>query len=338
LPGSPRGTVTFYNGTSPLGSGDLSTSGVASFSTTSLPVGVDNLTAIYSGNVAFAPSTSNVIPETITALTSTTTTLAASPNPARVLQTVSLTATVAPVPTGSPLGTVSFYNGATLIGTGDLSSSGVASFSTTSLPVGVDNLTAIYSGNVAFAPSTSNVIPETITALTSTTTTLAASPNPARVLQTVSLTATVAPVPTGSPLGTVSFYNGATLIATGDLSTSGVASFSTTSLPIGVDNLTAIYSGNVAFAPSTSNVIPETITALTSTTTFTVTTLETSITVPASGSVNIDVSVLPVEGAFDNVVTMSSAGLPAGATASFNPPSVIPGSFGAPTLLTVQMA
>jgi hypothetical protein len=202
----------------------------------------------------------------------------------------------------------------------------------------VDRLTAVYSGNVAFETSTSNVVLETITSLTSTTTTLGASPNPATVLQTVSLTATVAPVPNGSPLGTVSFYDGSNLIGSDNLNSSGAATFSTTSLPVGVDRLTAVYSGNVAFSTSTSNVVPEAINNVLPPSTFTVTTLETFVTVMQGGSVNINVIVLPVGGAFNKVVTMSSAGLPAGATASFNPPTVIPGSSGAPTLLTVQMA
>ena len=302
------------------------------------PAGTHNVLASYPGDANHKASVSNTVALMGSSPTPTSTALSAGPNPAFFGKTVTLVATITPVPNGSTLGTVSFYNGSNLIGNSNLNSSGVATFSTTSLPVGVDNLTAVYSGNVAFASSASNVVPETITALTNTTTTLEASPNPATVLQTVSLAATVAPLPNGSPLGTVSFYNGSDLIGNSNLNSSGVATFSTTSLPVGVDNLTAVYSGNSAFAASTSNVVPETINNLVTPSTFAVTTLETSVTVTQSGSVNIDVSVLPVGGAFDNVVTMSSTGLPAGATASFNPPTAIPGSSGAPTLLTVQMA
>jgi hypothetical protein len=302
------------------------------------PAGIHNVLASYPGDANHASSRSNTVALMGSQPTPTSTALTAGPNPAIFSQTVTLGATVTPVPNGSSLGTVSFYDGSNLIGSGNLNPSGVATFSTTSLPVGVDNLTAVYSGNVAFATSTSNVVPETITALTNTTAILAASPNPATVLQTVSLTANVTPVPNGSPLGTVSFYDGSNLIGGSNLNPSGVCTFSTTSLPVGVDNLTAVYSGNVAFATSTSNVVPETITNIVAPSTFTVTTLETSVTVAQGGSVNIDVSVLPVGGAFNNVVTMSSTGLPSGTTGSFTPPTVIPGSSGAPTVLTVQMA
>ena len=302
------------------------------------PAGTHNVLASYPGDADRASSRSTTVALTGSSPTPTSTTLAASPNPAMVLQTVSLTAAVTPAPAGSALGTVSFYNSATLLGSVSLNSSGVAAFSTTNLPVGVDSLTAAYSGNIAFATSTSIPIMETITAVTSTSTTLAASPNPAAVLQTVALTATVTPAPTGSALGTVSFYNSATLLGSVSLHSSGVAAFSTTSLPAGADSLTAVYSGNAAFATSTSNPLTETIYIGSSfESTFMVTTQQTSITVPASGSVTINVSVLPSGGAFNNVVTMSASGLPPGATASFNPPSVIPGDAGAQTVLTSQL-
>ena len=42
-------------------------------------------------------------------------------------------------------------------------------------------------------------------------------------------------------------------------------------------------------------------------------------------------------GSFDNLVTMSATGLPTGATATFNPPTVTPGSAGAPTVMTIQL-
>jgi len=205
-------------------------------------------------------------------------------------------------------------------------------------PAGTHNVLASYPGDADRASSRSTTFALTGSSPTPTSTTLAASPNPAMVLQTVSLTAAVTPAPAGSALGTVSFYNSATLLGSVSLNSSGVAAFSTTSLPAGADSLTAVYSGNAAFATSTSNPLTETIYIGSSfESTFMVTTQQTSITVPASGSVTINVSVLPSGGAFNNVVTMSASGLPPGATASFNPPSVIPGDAGAQTVLTSQL-
>lgn len=53
---------------------------------------------------------------------------------------------------------------------------------------------------------------------------------------------------------------------------------------------------------------------------------------------DINITVPPIGGSFDSVVTMSASGLPAGATATFTPPTVTPGASGAPTVLTIQTA
>jgi hypothetical protein len=307
------------------------------------PAGTHNVLASYPGDTDRAPSRSTTVALLGSSPTPTSTTLAASPNPAAALQTVSLSAAVAPVPGGSAAGTVSFYNAAVLLGTVGLNSSGMAAFSTTSLPVGLDSLTAIYSGNAGFAASTSTPLAETIIAPaspTATTTSLAASPNPAVALQTVFLSAAVAPVPGGSVPGTVSFYNGAMLLGTVGLNSSGRAAFSTTTLPVGGDSLTATYSGNAGFAASTSTPVAETITASGGSTnpSFSVTALPASMAIAAGGSGEIDVSVLSVNGIFNGVVTMSAAGIPPGTTASFVAPTVIPGSAGAATVLTIQPA
>ncbi len=76
----------------------------------------------------------------------TTATLTASPNPAVVGQSVTLTATITSTLTGTPTGTVSFLNGTTLLGTGTLNSSGVATYITATLPLGSDALQATYAG------------------------------------------------------------------------------------------------------------------------------------------------------------------------------------------------
>jgi hypothetical protein len=46
--------------------------------------------------------------------------------------------------------------------------------------------------------------------------------------------------------------------------------------------------------------------------------------------------VAPLGGSFNNLVTLSATGLPAGAQYSFLPPAVTPGSAGAPSVLSIQ--
>jgi len=58
----------------------------------------------------------------------------------------------------------------------------------------------------------------------------------------------------------------------------------------------------------------------------------------AGDSVDVNVSVRPVGGGYNNVVTLSAAGLPPGAVAVFNPPTVTPGTAGASAVMTIRTA
>lgn len=58
---SPTGTVTFYNGSTALGTGAVA-GGAASYTTTTLAVGTYNVTAVYSGDVNYTGSTSSSVP------------------------------------------------------------------------------------------------------------------------------------------------------------------------------------------------------------------------------------------------------------------------------------
>jgi len=335
-------TDTTNSGTVPTGSATFSDSVDGSLNGGAAVTGIilsggggtaHTITANYQGVAHFFLASSNNATIHLTSAAATSTTLTAAPNPALAGATVTLTANISPVPTGESLGTVSFYDGETLLGTANVNSSGAASLPITSLSAGAHSLTAVYSGNTAFANSTSSVLTETITTLTSTATTLVAAPSPASTGESVTLTATVSPTPTGSSLGTVSFYNGATLLGSGTLNSSGVATLATTGLSAGSDTLTAVYSGNSIFAASTSAALSEMVN-----TAYTVTAPPAPLSVAQGGSVQVNVTVPPVGGAFNNPVTMSATGLPPGATASFNPLTVTPGTAGAPTVMTIQLA
>src|SRR5207247_4343908 len=93
-----------------------------------------------------------------------------------------------------------------------------------------------------------------------TTTSLTAPPNPSVVGQAVTLTAVVSPVApgTGVPTGTVTFRDGATVLATVTL-VNGSASFVTSTLAVGSHSLTAAYSGGGHFPASTSAIVIHTV-------------------------------------------------------------------------------
>jgi hypothetical protein len=256
--GTPTGTISFFNGATLLGSATLA-AGVASLTSSSLSVGSHALTAVYSGDAGFTGSTSPVDTQTVNQA-ATTTALTSAPNPSVNGQSVTATATVTPASpgAGTPTGTISFYDGATFLGSGTLSG-GVASLTTTSLSIGSHSLTAVYGGDAGFTGSTSPVYTQTVNQA-ATTTALTSAPNPSVSGQTVALRATVtaASPGVGTPSGTVSFFDGSTLLGTSVIS-GGVAQLSTSRLSVGVHHLTAVYHGNANFTPSTSPVDNQTV-------------------------------------------------------------------------------
>ncbi|MET8157059.1 ice-binding family protein [Sphaerisporangium sp. NPDC005289] len=97
-----------------------------------------------------------------------------------------------------------------------------------------------------------------------TVTTLTSSPNPSHVNQPVTFTATVMGTDQGFvPTGTVLFRNGSVIIGSAPLNTSAVATFTTSALPMGARQMTAVYVPNgtavnegwVYFEPSQSAVL-----------------------------------------------------------------------------------
>jgi hypothetical protein len=255
--GTPTGTVAFQEGSSVLSTETLGASGTVSFTTSALPVGSNSITAVYSGDSNFVMSSSSTI-ETVNEA-GTTTSLSATPASTNAGQPVTLTVTIAVVApgAGTPMGSVQFFVGTTSLGTASLSGNS-AILMTTTLPVGTDSLTAQYLGDSNFTVSTSSAVSVTINPSgIATTTTLTSSTNPSIFGQSVNLTATVAPSSgSGTPTGSVTFYAGSTPLGTATLS-SKKASLKTTSVPVGSQAITAVYSGDTNYAPSTSAVLTQ---------------------------------------------------------------------------------
>jgi hypothetical protein len=92
-----------------------------------------------------------------------------------------------------------------------------------------------------------------------TATTLSSSLNPAGSGKSVTFTAiTAATVAGNTPTGTVTFKDGATVLATKTLS-GGKATFATSTLALGSHSITATYSGATYFSGSASSALTETI-------------------------------------------------------------------------------
>jgi hypothetical protein len=185
----------------------------------------------------------------------TTTALASSANPSAYDESVTFTATVTSGK-GTPTGTVSFYDGTTLLGTGTLNS-GTATYTTSSLSVGSQSITAVYGGNLDFNGSTSPVLNQVVNKA-STTVGLTSSQNPSNYGQAVTFTATVTGLYGGTATGEIAFYDGATMLGVAALS-DGVAAYTTTGLGVGSNSITAAYSGDGNFTGSTSPALNQTV-------------------------------------------------------------------------------
>jgi hypothetical protein len=175
--------------------------------------------------------------------------LTTSANPSPFGSPLTLTATVSAT-SGTPTGNVTFFDGATNLGTVALAG-GVATLNTSALTVGAHSLTASYAGATGFLTSNSAVYAQTISKI-ATTLGLISSANPSNIGSPVTFTATVT-APTGTPTGSVSFFDGATPLGT--VATSGgVAAFTTSSLIGGNHTINATYGGTSTYAGSSNSV------------------------------------------------------------------------------------
>ncbi len=242
----PNGeNVTFMSGTTSLGTAAL-TSGAATLATTNLPTGTDSITAVYGGDSTFSGSTSTAVSQTVNKASSSTS-LTSSLNPSISGQSVILTANISGQFSGVATGTVAFSDGGTSLGSSPVSSD-MATLTTTTLPVGTDSITAVYSGDSNFTGSTASALSQVV------------NPVPGFA------------APSGSQPGSISIQPGATTNNTATISVVGTNGFS------GTVNLTCTIAPVAAIDPPTCSLSPPSVT-LSGTTTQTST-----LTVASTGA------------------------------------------------------
>jgi streptogramin lyase len=251
-PSSATGTVTFYDGTTSIGSGPVG-AGKATLATTTLAVASHSITALYSGDAGDTGSTSTALTQVVNQDT-TNTVVTSSLNPSKTGQSVTLTATVTP---SAATGTVTFMDGAASLAT-ERVTAGVGTFATTTLALGSHSITAVYSGDNNDLDSTSPIMTQVVSnGSTGTTTTLTSSANPAKLGAKITFTAKVSP---SAATGKVTFKDGTKTLGTATLK-KGVATFSTTKLALGTHQITAVYAGEGTKYPgSTSTPLAEKVT------------------------------------------------------------------------------
>jgi hypothetical protein len=279
----PTGWVSFRLNSasgSLLGAAPL-VKGVASLqATTNLPVGQDNVVAVFTGDATYAISSSAAQAVSISQ-TATTTAVSFLANPIGTDVPVGLTATVTPASAQlnlngfEPTGTVTFMANGTALGSPVPLTQSVVNQNgqpvqvytatlTTSFPaLGVSNMTAVYNGDINYAGS--NSPSQSLNVVNSTVVTVGTSdPDPlASAGHAITLTADVTSAG-GTPTGAVTFYDDLIPIGTATLS-GGMASVTLNTQKVqsargqadvltpGLHSITAMYTPDAAASPTFFN-------------------------------------------------------------------------------------
>ena len=208
--------ITFMDNGVTVGSGILA-SGVATFTTSTLPIGSQTFTAVYPGDNSFAASTSAGASYVVTPprqLSSIS--LAATVNGAAVSQVAagtSVTYTATVTANGAPIhpGQVSFCNaratlcsGSGLLGTASLLANGTASLKLR-FGIGGDPVRAVFIGTSGYAGATSTVVSVGVTGIQPSTATLTSSGTAGAYILNATITGTGLVLT--NPSGTVSFLD-----------------------------------------------------------------------------------------------------------------------------------
>jgi hypothetical protein len=260
--GTPTGTVSFLDGNTSLGNSSLNSNSVATLSTSSLAVGTQSITVIYNGDTHFvpseAPAKSQLVQGSVGRLG---TSLIAFGGHALGISSAK---TEALNNAGNEQMTVT-----SVTATGDFAvqanscMNGVkpsthcnVNVVFTPTQLGPRSGTLTFTDNASNSPQTAQL---TGTGLSGTNTTLVSSLNPANFDQTVTFTATVAGQSGATPTGTVGFLDGTTSLGKSSLNSSGVATFTISTLSVETHSITATYDGDTQFAPSTSSILNQVV-------------------------------------------------------------------------------
>ncbi len=262
--GTPTGTVTYYDGTTSLGTATLDANGEAIFTNASLNVGTHQLIAVYAGDGTFMGSTSGAVAQEVDMAT-TTTAVTTSASTVQVGQNFTLTATVTGQYGGALTGKVWFQRGLTVLAKVPIVN-GQANLTINFKIVGTYHVTASYQGDSNSFGSSASVT-ETIVKGT-TTTALTFNPTSPVFGQPINFAATVSSLIGPPPDGEVIVLReGTRVLGTGTLS-GGTATIQVLNLSTGAHTIQAAYSGDGNLLGSNVNV-PVTVSQATTTTTLT---------------------------------------------------------------------
>ena len=150
-----------------------------------------------------------------------------------------------------------------------------------------------------------------------TTTVLSSTPNPSGAGQSVTFTAAVSQSGSIAPKGTVTLVDGSSTLGIFSLNSSGIATATIATLPLGNHNITATYNGGASSSSSTSAAVVQVV----SQQDFSLTPSSPSATIKPGQTATYGVTVAALAG-FNQTVTLSCSGAPAFSVCSVSPSSV----------------
>jgi len=269
VPGNcPTGTVTFADtvggvaqGPPNSGTFGLNSAGYTEDQPVQFPGGVNVITATYSGDGSFSPPVQpTTYTLTVTPAPTQMSTIQVSGNPTVLESGVTISAFLMTglVAGAAPTGTIAFYDGGVLLpgmvtqtyraGGGTLDASVSAQLSTTFSTTGTQVITAVFSGDPSYGPSTSAPLNEG--AVNGTAMTLTGTPYPVFYGGGVTLTAVVTSTAKTPPMtGTIEFQPGSTVTQTLGTDANGNQTLTATTTITATTSGTAlaIYSGDANY-------------------------------------------------------------------------------------------
>ncbi len=243
---------------------------------------------------------------------------------------------------GVPTGTVTFFDGAQSLGSAPVDIYGIAAVTTTFSSAGLhNNLAASFAGtldastNTIFGNSNTQASPSSISVNTSQptastpTVALSALPNPARVRNSVTLTANVTSS-SGTPTGNVVVRSDGDVLALFPVGQTASVIFPT----VGLHSLQATYGGDATFPQATSPTMVEDV-RVSVPGDFAVNASPQSATIKAGQTATFTITINPING-MASAVTFGCSGLPAASSCTFSPASLTPNGSPVSTTLTIN--
>jgi len=274
--GAPTGTFSIFDGETLIGcfvSGSTNPANVQ-FYWPDMSVGAHDITIVYSGDAARSAAISAAKKHIVGRIPATLGLSSSNPQ-VTVGSSLTLTAKLAIPPLTwwgdvfsgpAASGSVSFYNNGVLIGTAEVIS-GIATLAVDGLTLGTGTFTARYAGDDNYQAAASGTLTQQVLAspqsVASTTTLSVADPSGGRGTSvTLTATVTTGAASLGAPAGTVSFYKGNQFLGTAAV-VNGLATLHIEQLPLGTEDLRAVYSGEANNATSATSLASSVVEDLT---------------------------------------------------------------------------